>query len=80
MFETLYAFSATPPRLIISNAHLDFWGDEYLTLPPRVRRRITFERFLVYRVRNGALFQKIRCPAPRGRSSARHFRSAEEAL
>ena len=77
MFETLYAFAATPPRLVIPNAQLDFWGDQYLALPERFRRRMTFERFLVYRVRNGALFEKIRCPAPRGRSSARHFHKAE---
>jgi hypothetical protein len=84
MFETIlprHDIQATPPRLVIPNDMLDFWGDQYLALPELVRRRMTFEHFLVcYRVRNGALFEKIHCPAPRVRNSARHFRKAEEAL
>ena len=84
MFETIlprFKAEPTPPRLVIPNDWLDFWGDAYLALPEVTRKRLTFERFLVvYCVRNGALFEKIRCPAPRVRGAARHFRSTTEAL
>jgi hypothetical protein len=70
---------AATTRLVVADELLDFWGDQYQALPAGARKRISFERFLILRIRNGALFEKIRCPRVQRRSSAAQFRSRKAA-
>jgi hypothetical protein len=46
--------------LVLPDELIDFLGERYLKLPAIWRRRMPFERYLCMRVRNGALFEKLR--------------------
>lgn len=64
--------TATPPLLVLTDELLDLFGERYLSLPPYIRKRITFQRYVIYR--NGALLEKLRHHRHhrRGRSSSFH--------
>jgi hypothetical protein len=46
------------PSLVLADELIDWLAMQYHALPRVARRRLTFERFLIYR--NGGLFQKLR--------------------
>lgn len=46
--------------VFVPDAALNFWGEFYRANPMLRSRGITFEAFLSYTVRNGALFEKLR--------------------
>lgn len=76
MFETkltheLVEWAAPSSRLVLPDELIDVLGQCYQELPAFLRRRLSFERYLLYRVRNGALFEKLR-----HHRSRRHGRSA----
>ncbi len=71
--------SAAATALVLPEHLIEFLGESYLALPQATRVRISFERYLIYRVRNGALFEKFTCPRVHRRSSSRHFKPSEEA-
>lgn len=68
---------AVKAPVIVSDAQLDFFGDLYLANRSLRARHRSFERFLVYVVRNGALFEKLRHHRSQ-RSHRATFRPARE--
>lgn len=57
--------------ILVSDELLDYWGQRYVQLQEFYRDAVSFERYLVYQVRNQALFEKLR-----HHRSRRHGRSA----
>lgn len=51
--------------VVVPTAQLDFYADLYLANPDLRFEHRSFEHFLVAVVRNGTIFQKRRCLAPR---------------
>lgn len=64
---------AMESRLVLPDELINQLGARYRALPAFLRKRLTFERYVVYRVSNGTVVQKISSPRVHRRSAARHF-------
>lgn len=56
---------ATKAPVTLPTVQLDFYADLYLGSAELRAEHRSFERFLVFVVRNGTIFERLSCPRPR---------------